>query len=226
MDIAKLKDAGFREIGYWRERDGALVPDLTEAVSARGAVYVFVDNDEIAYIGLSMMPLDKRFYHYAKPGPSQPTNIRLKALILDGLSSGAIFRILVAFPGHLEWNGLPLDVAPGLETALINTIQPKWNKKGSVKALGDPKAKKAVQREIPVPAGDPSHAFWVYVNDTLKRGSIHRAECGHCNFGKGKFGGGKRTSGFWRSFETREAANSFVVTVGYADIKPCGFCGG
>jgi hypothetical protein len=226
MDVSDLIKAGFREIGHWRERDGALVPDLTEAVSERGAVYVFIDNDEIAYIGLSMMPLDKRFYFYANPGPSQSTNIRLKALILDRLAIGALFRILVAFPGQLEWNGLPLDVAPGLETALINSIQPKWNKKGSIKAIGKPKAKKEIQRETPVPAGDPSHAFWVYINDGRKRGSIHRADCGKCNFGRGIHGGGKRSNGYWRSFETSEDANAFARTVGYTDIKSCSFCGG
>jgi len=226
MNVSDLIKAGFREIGHWRERDGALVPDLTKAVSERGAVYVFVDDDEIAYIGLSMMPLDKRFYHYAKPGPSQPTNTRLKALILDRLAIGARFRILVAFPGQLDWNGLPLDVAPGLETALINTIQPKWNKKGRSKTQKKAKKTTPVQRETPVPAGDPSHAYWVYVNDVVKRGAIHRAECSHCNYGKGKFGGGKRQSGYWTSFETSEDAYAFARSVGYAGIKACAFCGG
>lgn len=226
MRISELKNSGFCEIGRWQEVDGALVLDLVETVRKRGAVYVFVDNDEIAYIGLSMMPLDKRLYFYARPGPKQSTNIRLKALILDRLQSGSSFKILAAFPGKLEWNGLSLDVAPGLETALINATQPKWNKRGSIKNLSGPAEKVAIKRDTPIAAGDPSHSFWIYVNDGRKRGCIHRAACGHCNHGQGKFGGGKRSNGYWKSFAEREEIYSFARKIGYPDIKPCDVCGG
>ena len=68
--------------------------------------------------------------------------------------------------------------------------------------------------------------YWVYVNDGRKRGAIHRGDCGNCNYGAGKFGGGSRSNGYWRSFEDRESAHAFAREVGYADLKSCSFCGG
>lgn len=73
----------------------------------------------------------------------------------------------------------------------------------------------------------PSDApYWVYVNDGRKRGGIHLAECSSCNHGHGKHGGGSRSNGYWRSFDSREAAHNFACQIGYPDLKACRVCGG
>ena len=46
------------------------------------------------------------------------------------MTAGAIVEIYVAMPPSLEWNGLPVVTAAGLEVGLIKQMQPPWNKMG------------------------------------------------------------------------------------------------
>ncbi len=73
---------------------------------------------------------------------------------------------------------------------------------------------------------DADAPYWVYVNDHLKRGRIHRAECGFCNHGRGTQEGRERRTSYWRGFPTAEAAREFARDVGYTKLKPCSYCGG
>jgi|SRR6185437_15790675 len=59
--------------------------------SARPGVYVLAfDREEgrAVYIGETDQ-IDRRFQHYRTPGPSQSTNIRLNALMREGLLAGS-----------------------------------------------------------------------------------------------------------------------------------------
>jgi hypothetical protein len=73
-------------------------------------------------------------YNYQKPGSTQRTSRRLNEIITEQLGIGAVVDIYIAAPPALEWNGLPVHTAVGLESALIEMIQPPWNKMG-VEAL-------------------------------------------------------------------------------------------
>ena len=52
----------------------------------------------------------------------------VKLLIEAALADGNEVSVLVATPGTSEWNGLPVDLVAGLESGLIRTMQPAWNK--------------------------------------------------------------------------------------------------
>lgn len=79
------------------------------------------------YVGVATMGLAKRIYFYAKPGVSQRTSIRLNEIIRSELGSGAQIEVLIAQPEDLEWNGLPVHSAAGLELGLIKAYALPWN---------------------------------------------------------------------------------------------------
>ena len=68
--------------------------------------------------------------HYVRGHSRQRTSARVKALILEALAAGSRVEILIATPDPLEWNGLPVHTAPGLEAGLIRLIKPDWNMQG------------------------------------------------------------------------------------------------
>ena len=65
--------------------------------------------------------------------------------------------------------------------------------------------------------------YWVYVNHTIKKARIHRAECWHCDFGAGHGAAGGRT-GEWRQFGTFLDAAAYAHANGYSDDRPCFVC--
>ena len=55
----------------------------------------------------------------------------MKTLILEALRAGHRIEVLIATPQALEWNGLPVNTAAGLEAGLIRMIRPEWDLQGS-----------------------------------------------------------------------------------------------
>lgn len=55
----------------------------------------------------------------------------MKELIVRALADGQQVKVLVATPELLEWNGLPVITAAGLEAGLIQMIRPAWNITGA-----------------------------------------------------------------------------------------------
>ncbi|MFW6300160.1 MAG: hypothetical protein ACOC20_04490 [Oceanicaulis sp.] len=235
MHRAELLDAGFNPVGRWTREGEALALDAHECLSEPAAVYVFLHGERTLYVGVAMRPLKTRLRHYVRPGPRMRTSIRIRALLLNLIETDGPVDILAAWPGRGNWNGLPLDHAPGLETALISRLAPEWNKRGvsrgSKPDLSHMRAASASGRgDQRNPArgsdADADAPYWVYVNDHLKRGRIHRAECGFCNHGRGTQEGRERRTSYWRGFPTAEAAREFARDVGYTKLKPCSYCGG
>jgi hypothetical protein len=127
MDLLQL---GFQRFGTWAAVDGDLRLAEDKGFDAKPSghwVYAFQLDRETVYIGATRMTLPRRLYGYRKPGPTQTTNIRLKALLLEEIGKGASIDVLGARPGHELWNGLDLDRAYGLESALITALRPRWN---------------------------------------------------------------------------------------------------
>lgn len=120
-----LLRAGFHFLGEWRGRDEEFAIDAKVPVDA--GVYSFVVDDVVMYVGLTQRGLRARLDGYRRGHERQKTNARVKALIQEALSSGKRVKILVATPAALEWNGLPVNTAAGLESGLIARIQPPWN---------------------------------------------------------------------------------------------------
>ena len=122
-----LLDAGFKRVGKWVLRDGQI--HLTGNIPTEPGVYAHVVDGKVSYIGSATMGLKKRMYFYEKPGKGQSTNLRINPLIEEQLKAGREVELLTAIPGQSTWNGLPVDLVPGLEAGLLRELRPSWNKR-------------------------------------------------------------------------------------------------
>lgn len=121
-----LLHAGFLSIGEWtRTLEGELKLDAKPPTEP--SVYAFVVDDVVVYVGLTINGLKTRLDQYRVGHKDQRTNARVKALIIETLSKGQRVTVLVAMPAPVEWNGLPVNTAAGLEAGLIQMSRPVWN---------------------------------------------------------------------------------------------------
>lgn len=81
----------------------------------------------MVYVGLTNNSLKTRFDQYRRGHKGQQTSARLKVLIAKALSDGRNVKVLIATPESLEWGGLPVNAAAGLEAGLIEMIGPAWS---------------------------------------------------------------------------------------------------
>ena len=77
------------------------------------------------------MGLAKRIYFYGRPGVTQTTSIRINSKIKEELLAQRGVEIFIAIPENLEWNGLPVHGAAGLELGLIKRYYLPWNKRST-----------------------------------------------------------------------------------------------
>jgi len=125
-----LLRAGFQCVGEWTQTpESLLILDAT--VPTKPGVYAFVVDDAVVYVGLTNNGLKTRFDQYRRGHEGQRTNVRVNKLIRTTLSGGKQVKIVVATPQPLEWNGLPVNTAAGIEAGLIDMIRPPWNVQGS-----------------------------------------------------------------------------------------------
>jgi hypothetical protein len=66
--------------------------------------------------------------------------------------------------------------------------------------------------------------YHLYENWTLRRGRIHRAECSHCNHGRGTHENDSGRNGKWHGPFDRNAAFKAAAAITHADIQPCKVC--
>lgn len=122
----RLLEGGFAKVSCWRRsEDGDLV--LDRPLPKEPGVYAFADHEAVLYIGVATMGLAKRLYFYRRPGITQRTSVRIKALLLEQLATAEAIDILTASPPDLTWNGFPVSAVAGLEIGLIQAFGPAWN---------------------------------------------------------------------------------------------------
>ena len=125
-----LLKAGFRHLGEWQlAGQGEL--ELNAQAPIEPGVYAFLVDGWVRYVGLTQTGLRARMGHYRRGHKRQRTSARVKVLIADALAEGKTVRVLIATPGPLEWNGLPVITAAGLEAGLIRMMRPDWNMLGA-----------------------------------------------------------------------------------------------
>ena len=124
----KLTECGFISVGEWVTDQDEIV--LNGEIPTEPGVYAFILDGQVAYVGLTQSSLKNRMYHYRIGHYRQRTSSRVKELIKSALAEGLSVRILICTPDNLEWNGLPVHTAPGLEAGLISLIKPIWNIQG------------------------------------------------------------------------------------------------
>jgi hypothetical protein len=125
-----LLRAGFHQLGQRVALEEGEF-ELSAKAPAESGVYAFVVDDAVVYVGLAQRGVRTRMGHYRQGHKRQKTSARIKLLIAKTLASGKQVSVLVAVPKDvLTWNGLPINVAAGLEAGLIRMIQPEWNLMG------------------------------------------------------------------------------------------------
>lgn len=123
-----LIDGGFALLGTWIASETGI--GLSAPAPRDPGVYAFVINGLVKYVGLTKSGFHRRMYHYQKPGATQSTSIRINHIIAEHVGAGTVVEVYIAVPPALEWNGLPVHSAAGLEAGLIELIQPPWNQMG------------------------------------------------------------------------------------------------
>lgn len=127
----RLLNIGFIPVGQWRLDINTIKYNLTSNHSTSSVLYSFVSNGEIKYIGKTTMKLSQRMYGYQNPGPSQTTNLRVNSKIRDLLENDLPVEIFILIDnGLLRYGDFRINLAAGLEDALIFEINPNWNLSG------------------------------------------------------------------------------------------------
>lgn len=130
-----LRGLGFLEVGAWELDGGNLFPRLRDRATARNVLYAFVSGTEVLYLGVSTQSLGQRMRGYARPGPTQRTNLANHAHIRAALSQGHSVAIWVLEPTEvIPYHGVALNIAAGLEGPLIARLQPPWNRRARGRA--------------------------------------------------------------------------------------------
>jgi hypothetical protein len=122
-----LLQGGFQDLGEWvSSHDGEF--ELSAPAPVAPGVYAFVVDGWVRYVGLTQTGLRTRMGHYRRGHVRQKTSARVKGLIKAALADGKQVKVLIAVPGEdSQWNGLPINIAAGLEAGLIRMIRPEWN---------------------------------------------------------------------------------------------------
>lgn len=123
-----LLRAGFAFVATWTVKGGKLAPD--RPLPPNPGVYAFVVDGAARYVGVATMGLAKRLHFYGRPGATQRTSQRLNALLLALLQTSNRVQIYAASPSSSDWNGLPVNLAAGLEHGLIERFELPWNIRG------------------------------------------------------------------------------------------------
>lgn len=126
VDAEFLLGAGFKLLGTWTQPSAGEILLSAKAPNDPG-VYAFILEGVIVYIGLTQTGLRTRLDHYRRGHERQRTSRRVKGLIATALFEKKRVEVLIAIPPALNWNGLPINTAAGLEMGLIKLLKPAWN---------------------------------------------------------------------------------------------------
>ncbi|MCA1409487.1 GIY-YIG nuclease family protein [Ensifer sp. IC3342] len=133
-----LLNLGFVDVGKWQPNGDSIAYDLDGAdasasevlLDAPNALYAFVRDDQVVYIGKTARSIRKRYVGYCRPGKTQATNQRCHRNIKAAIAEGTEIRIFVFTPiTHLRYSDFEINLAAGLEDSLIREFDPPWNGK-------------------------------------------------------------------------------------------------
>lgn len=135
--VETLLALGFKDIARWTFalREGTLDYILDNPADAgfldeRNSLYAFIEGNKVKYIGKTARTIRERIAGYRNPSRSQRTNGRNNRNIRAALGAGITIRILVFTPiSFFQYGGFDINLAAGLEDALIEEFDPPWNGK-------------------------------------------------------------------------------------------------
>ena len=132
-----LAEIGFKDAAQWEIADNRKLHDVgddpqvwAEIKGHKNALYAFCAEGAVLYIGKTARSIEKRFAGYRDPGNTQTTNRKCHDAIRKRLEDRRTVRIMV-LPDEtsLHWGLFRINLAAGLEDALVETIKPELNGK-------------------------------------------------------------------------------------------------
>jgi hypothetical protein len=140
-NVETLMNLGFQELSTWQHLEENLTyspqniaSSMRPLLDVKSALYAFIQDGQVKYIGKTANSIRKRFFGYCNPGKTKATNRRCFDQIKTGLSQAIPTQILIFAPiAHLQYQQFSIDLAAGLENSLISYINPPWNGGGSRK---------------------------------------------------------------------------------------------
>lgn len=124
----KLVDLGFERLGTWSDGEERLNHGLPRDCKTGPGLYAFVLSNRVMYIGKAGRRIIHRVQFYGKPGKGQATNIRVNGRIAEALALGQAVEIYILrnwLP--IQYKGFELNLAAGIEDALITYFDCPWN---------------------------------------------------------------------------------------------------
>lgn len=126
--VSRLQELGFIEIGEWVLKESGITYRLSELEDACPALYAFLVDGELRYVGKTVRPLKSRLYGYKNPGKSQKTNSRNNLLINEALVEAKTVLILGYVAKDVQlMNGFSVNLPAALEDSIIEELKPEWN---------------------------------------------------------------------------------------------------
>lgn len=130
-NLSILFSLGFEKVGYWNISNDSLDFHLSKHQREKEVLYAFISDQNVLYIGKTVRTLQQRLYGYKNPGPSQRTNIKNHDRIKESIADRSKIDIYVFTPkDDVEYKGIKLTLAAGLEDNLIRKLRPSWNQAG------------------------------------------------------------------------------------------------
>jgi hypothetical protein len=150
LTAGDLRALGFQEIACWTAGGTGIALQIDEGrktqLTVANALYAFCRDEEVLYIGKTARTLKERLAGYCKPGASQRTNRRCNEAIGKALEKGEAIAVLAFIPvAHLRFLEFEINLAAGLEDALIRRFDPPWNGGGKGGAIAESAAIEAEQ---------------------------------------------------------------------------------
>lgn len=137
-----LLEMGFVDAGRWIAAGTGIIDKGEEddfwnsIIRKSNALYAFCQQDEIFYIGKTARSVAKRFAGYRTPGNTCGPNRRCHDKIKSILESQGEVRILVFTDNtKLQWHHYQINLAAGLEDALVAYFKPVLNGGGEGQKL-------------------------------------------------------------------------------------------
>lgn len=126
--LETLEAIGFKQAGSWNPDGDGIMLHLESMRSIRPALYAFVIDGNVMYVGKTKQTLGRRLYGYAKGTKSQRTNVRIRGKIRVALGTRkAVLIYAFEDTAGLTLDEFRIDLAAGLESSIIETLNPVWN---------------------------------------------------------------------------------------------------
>jgi hypothetical protein len=128
LKLADLIEFGFALSATWTTDAGGRL-HLSGDIPRKPGVYLFVVGDVVHYVGVASKTLHQRMGSYVRglrrATRKRPVHDGIEKFMREG-EAVDLFTYSVE-PRWGEWNGLPIDPLLGLESGLIEALNPCWN---------------------------------------------------------------------------------------------------